>query len=92
MSKPIDLDSDDEHIEAMKQEATRSGLHVPGQGGDDDDDATSIRSRLSAFELQDREVDKLQERQRERVQKAFGAGKGVHPDLQDLAFGPTAGR
>lgn len=90
MSKPVELDSDDEHIQQIKQQATQSGLHVPPGA---DDDATSIRSRLSAFDMQDREVDKLQNKQRSRVEAANRARQqSVHPDLQDLAFGSTAGR
>ncbi|ORY66925.1 hypothetical protein BCR35DRAFT_308360 [Leucosporidium creatinivorum] len=89
MSKPVELDSDDEHIQQIKQQATQSGLHVPPGA---DDDTTSIRSRLSAFDMQDREVDKLQNKQRSRVEAANRArAQPVHPDLQDLAFGPTAG-
>ncbi|KAM0788811.1 hypothetical protein ACM66B_002897 [Microbotryomycetes sp. NB124-2] len=87
MSKPIDLDSDDEHVE----EAKRQTLAVAA-GANDNDDTQSIRSRLSAFEMQDREVDKLQQRQRARVDRVNRArAAGVHPDLQDLAFGSTAG-
>lgn len=55
----------------------------------------SIRSRLSAFDIRDNEVDKLQERQWRNVERensrrnqSRGAA-GLHPDLQDLAFGPT---
>lgn len=81
MSKPIELDSDDEHIQQAKEDAYRQGLNVPQGPGD----AASIRSKLSAFDLQDREVDKLQERQRRRVQRVNSSR--VHPDLQDLAFG-----
>lgn len=84
MSKPIELDSDDEHIEEAKKAAIQQGLNVPQA----DDDATSIRSRLSAFELQDREVDKLQERQRARVERAKRAQ--THPDLLDINFGAQA--
>ncbi|SGZ31587.1 BQ5605_C045g12209 [Microbotryum silenes-dioicae] len=95
MSKPIDLDSDDEEIAQAKMESERSGLTVPssgGRGGADDDDTTSIRSRLSAFEMQDREVDKLQIRQRQRVQRAVSNRQmpTLHPDLQDLAFGSSS--
>jgi hypothetical protein len=85
LSKPVDLDSDDEHIEQVKIAARGQGLTVPEPDGD----TASIRSRLSAFDIKDREVDKLQDRQRARV--ANRARQGVHPDLQDLAFGPTAG-
>lgn len=84
MSKPIDLDSDDEDIQKAKDDAYRQGLTVPPGA----DDAGSIRSKLSAFDLQDREVDKLQDRQRRRVQRVNSAR--VHPDLQDLAFGAGA--
>lgn len=84
MSKPIELDSDDEHIQQAKDDAYRQGLHVPPGV----DDAGSIRSKLSAFDLQDREVDKLQDRQRRRVQRVNSSR--VHPDLQDLAFGAGA--
>ncbi|SCZ97800.1 BZ3500_MvSof-1268-A1-R1_Chr7-3g09597 [Microbotryum saponariae] len=95
MSKPIDLDSDDEEIAQAKMESERSGLTVPssgGRGGADDDDTTSIRSRLSAFEMRDREVDKLQIRQRQRVQRAVSNRQmpTLHPDLQDLAFGSSS--
>ncbi|KDE03129.1 hypothetical protein MVLG_06366 [Microbotryum lychnidis-dioicae p1A1 Lamole] len=95
MSKPIDLDSDDEEIAQAKMESERSGLTVPSSGGRgdaDDDDTTSIRSRLSAFEMQDREVDKLQIRQRQRVQRAVSNRQmpTLHPDLQDLAFGSSS--
>ena len=80
MSKPVELDSDDEAIEEAKRLATRQGLSVPPQNyssstsrqqrdEDDDDDAQSIRSRLSAFEMQDREVDKLQLQQRRRLDR-----------------------
>lgn len=88
MSKPIELDSDDDEIAEAKAQATKQGLSVPPGH---DDDTTSIRSRLSAFDLQDREVDKLQEKQRARVERANRA-RQIHPDLQDLAFGPTLGR
>lgn len=90
MSKPIELDSDDEHVEEARSAAKQQGLRVPEPDGD----TASIRSRLSAFDWQDTEVDKLQERQRSRVEKAnrARAAQSVHPDLQDLAFGPTAGR
>lgn len=112
MSKPVELDSDDEAIEEAKRLATQQGLSVPrgandharGAGHRDDDDTQSIRSRLSAFDMQDREVDKLQRQQRRRLDRhlsyrsnaAQGQGSssgartgGVHPDLQDLAFGST---
>lgn len=90
MCKPIELDSDDEHVEEARSAATQRGLYVPEPDGD----TASIRSRLSAFDWQDTEVDKLQERQRARVEKAnrARAAQSVHPDLQDLSFGPTAGR
>ena len=109
MSKPVELDSDDEAIEEAKRLATQQGLSVPRGANDhsrtsrpDDDDTQSIRSRLSAFDMQDREVDKLQRQQRRRLDRHLsyrstaaaqggggGAGRGVHPDLQDLAFGST---
>ncbi|GAA5880204.1 hypothetical protein JCM1840_004877 [Sporobolomyces johnsonii] len=91
MSKPVDLDSDDEAIEQAKALAKQQGLSVPA-GPNDADDTQSIRSRLSAFDMQDREVDKLQMRQRRRLDRhlsARGAAPLVHPDLQDLAFGST---
>lgn len=91
MSKPIELDSDDETIEAAKKDAKRQGLSVPEHDGDTD----SIRSRLSAFDFQDGEMDKLQQRQRARVDKANtlrARAAPTYPDLQDLAFGPTVGR
>ncbi|KAK4055658.1 hypothetical protein OIV83_000204 [Microbotryomycetes sp. JL201] len=85
MSKPVDLDSDDEHIEEAKRQTLAAAQAQ-------DDDTQSIRSRLSAFDMQDREVDKLQQRQRARVDRVNRArAAGVHPDLQDLAFGSTAG-
>ncbi|SCV70614.1 BQ2448_3376 [Microbotryum intermedium] len=95
MSKPIDLDSDDEEIAQAKMQSERSGLTVPNSdrgGVAEDDDTTSIRSRLSAFEMQDREVDKLQIRQRQRVQRAVSNRRvqRLHPDLQDLAFGSSS--
>ncbi|GAA5955080.1 hypothetical protein JCM3765_003187 [Sporobolomyces pararoseus] len=105
MSKPVELDSDDEAIEEAKRLATQQGLSVPRGANDhsrasrpDDDDTQSIRSRLSAFDMQDREVDKLQRQQRRRLDRhlsyrstaaAQGGAGGVHPDLQDLAFGST---
>ncbi|GAA6008923.1 hypothetical protein JCM11491_003836 [Sporobolomyces phaffii] len=103
MSKPVELDSDDEAIEEAKRLATQQGLSVPrgatdrtrrGPEDDANDDAQSIRSRLSAFDMQDREVDKLQMQQRRRLDRhlsyrsSHGTG-AVHPDLQDLAFGST---
>ncbi|GAA5824446.1 hypothetical protein JCM10212_001456, partial [Sporobolomyces blumeae] len=107
MSKPVELDSDDEAIEEAKRLATEQGLSVPAgetphhsrrsrgaaAAADDDDDAQSIRSRLSAFDMQDREVDKLQMQQRRRLDRHLSyrteQRSGVHPDLQDLAFGST---
>lgn len=86
MSKPAELDSDDEQIQAVKADIARSagGLKPQNTGGDTE----SIRSRLSAFDMQDREVDKLQRRQRERVlQHSARQRSNVHPDLHDLAFG-----
>jgi len=100
MSKPAELDSDDEAIEEAKRMAKQQGLSVPPSatphdaGARDDADTQSIRSRLSAFDMQDREVDKLQSRQRRRLERHLssrGPQGGVHPDLQDLAFGPTGG-
>lgn len=100
MSKPAELDSDDEAIEEAKRMAKQQGLTVPPSatphdvGARDDADTQSIRSRLSAFDMQDREVDKLQSRQRRRLERHLssrGPQGGVHPDLQDLAFGPTGG-
>lgn len=106
MSKPVELDSDDEAIEEAKRLATEQGLSVPrgvndhphGKNKRDDDDTQSIRSRLSAFDMQDREVDKLQMQQRRRLDRHLsyrstqgqqGTSAAVHPDLQDLAFGST---
>jgi hypothetical protein len=101
MQKPVELDSDDEAIEEAKRLATQQGLSVPRGANDhsrNDDDTQSIRSRLSAFDMQDREVDKLQRQQRRRLDRhlsyrstqAQGSSSGgVHPDLQDLAFGST---
>ncbi|KAK4704651.1 LAS seventeen-binding protein 5, partial [Phenoliferia sp. Uapishka_3] len=89
MSKPIELDSDDEHIEETKKDLKRQGLMVP----ENDGDTGSIRSKLSAFDLQDGEVDKLQHKQRQRIVRGNtwrARQQVVHPDLQDLAFGPTA--
>ncbi|GAA6004935.1 hypothetical protein JCM10207_008456 [Rhodosporidiobolus poonsookiae] len=95
MSKPVDLDSDDEAIEEAKRMAAEQGLVVPPSATPgDNDDTQSIRSRLSAFDMQDREVDKMQRTQRRRLERHLssrGAPGGVHPDLQDLAFGSTAG-
>ncbi|GAA6046344.1 hypothetical protein JCM3770_004874 [Rhodotorula araucariae] len=101
MQKPAELDSDDEAIEEAKRMAMQQGLSVPpsaaahSAAAHDADDTQSIRSRLSAFDMQDREVDKLQLRQRRRLERHLstrgGAAAGVHPDLQDLAFGPTGG-
>ncbi|KAL8277961.1 hypothetical protein RQP46_009593 [Phenoliferia psychrophenolica] len=91
-SKPVELDSDDEHIAEAKASAVRQGLAVPA--GADDDDVGSIRSKLSAFDVRDGEIDKIYNRQRARIDRgnSFRAGKqSVHPDLQDLAFGPTPG-
>ncbi|GAA6037811.1 hypothetical protein JCM8097_005050 [Rhodosporidiobolus ruineniae] len=109
MSKPVELDSDDEAIEEAKRMAAESGLSVPpsatphdaqtsypsGGGGGANDDTQSIRSRLSAFEMQDREVDKMQRTQRRRLERHLSsrggaAAGGLHPDLQDLAFGSSA--
>ncbi|KAM0746611.1 hypothetical protein T439DRAFT_135117 [Meredithblackwellia eburnea MCA 4105] len=88
MSKPVELDSDDEHIAEMKSSAQKQGLKVPEPDGD----TASIRSRLSAFELKDSQLDRLQLKQRARVERVNRARtQGVHPDLQDLAFGSTAG-
>ena len=75
-SKPIDLDSDDDH-----EERERTGERE--RGGDDD--AASIRSRMSAFDLRDSEVDKLQERQRVRVDRV-NRERALYPDLADLSF------
>lgn len=77
--------------------AQQQGLSVPASATPrdrDDADTQSIRSRMSAFDMQDREVDKLQSRQRRRLERHLssrGTPGGVHPDLQDLAFGPTGG-
>lgn len=96
MSKPVELDSDDEAIEEAKKLATQQGLSVPSSATPaHDDDTQSIRSRLSAFDMQDREVDKLQMQQRRRLDRHLsyrstqGQAAGVHPDLHDLAFGST---
>jgi len=98
MSKPVELDSDDEAIEEAKKLATQQGLSVPSSATPahaHDDDTQSIRSRLSAFDMQEREVDKLQNQQRRRLDRHLsyrstqGQGQGVHPDLHDLAFGST---
>ncbi|BGP31194.1 hypothetical protein JCM10296v2_002958 [Rhodotorula toruloides] len=93
MSKPVELDSDDEAIEEAKRLAVQQGLTVPPSATPKDhDDTQSIRSRLSAFDMQDREMDKLQQRQRRRLERHLSSRSGVpqvHPDLQDLAFGPT---
>lgn len=83
MSKPVELDSDDEHIEEVRKSATRQGLLVPEPDGD----TASIRSRLSAFDIRDGEIDKLQERQRSRLDQNRARTMKAHPDLQDLAFG-----
>ncbi|GAA5971779.1 hypothetical protein JCM11641_001510 [Rhodosporidiobolus odoratus] len=96
MSKPVELDSDDEAIEEAKRMAVEQGLTVPPSATPhDNDDTQSIRSRLSAFDMQDREVDKLQRTQRRRLERHLSSrgpvGGAVHPDLQDLAFGSTAG-
>ncbi|BGP23840.1 hypothetical protein JCM10295v2_002741 [Rhodotorula toruloides] len=93
MSKPVELDSDDEAIEEAKRLAVQQGLTVPPSATPKDhDDTQSIRSRMSAFDMQDREMDKLQQRQRRRLERHLSSRSGlpqVHPDLQDLAFGPT---
>ncbi|GAA5866399.1 hypothetical protein JCM3774_004666 [Rhodotorula dairenensis] len=106
MSKPVELDSDDEAVEEAKRLAQEQGLSMPASatprhdldprtatgGGGRNDDAQSIRSALSNFDLQDREVDKLQMQQRRRLQRHLSSRGGppaVHPDLQDLAFGPS---
>ncbi|GAA5893253.1 Lsb5p [Sporobolomyces salmoneus] len=110
MTKPVELDSDDEAIEEAKKLATQQGLSVPRSATnnhprEEEDDTQSIRSRLSAFEMQDREVDKLQLQQRRRLdrhlsyrstnnanaqgQSSTAGPAGVHPDLHDLAFGST---
>lgn len=91
MSKPIELDSDDEHIEDMRKDAQRQGLSVPDP---DAGDTASIRSKLSAFDIRDGEIDKIYNRQRARIERGNSyraTGSRVHPDLQDLAFGPTPG-
>ncbi|GAA5854687.1 hypothetical protein JCM8547_004940 [Rhodosporidiobolus lusitaniae] len=100
MSKPVELDSDDEAIEEAKRLATEQGLTVPPSAtphdNNNNDDTQSIRSRLSAFDMQDREVDKLQRTQRRRLERHLSSRgqvptmAGMHPDLQDLAFGSTA--
>lgn len=88
MSKPIDLDSDDEEVQKAKDASRAAGLNVPEN---DSNDVQSIRSRLSAFDLNDNEMDKLQRRQRERVEAVNRRRQQqVHPDLQDLAFGSSA--
>lgn len=93
MSKPIELDSEDEHIEQAKK--YEMGLGVPER----DDDTISIRSQLSAFDIRDTEVDKLQDRQRSRVQRSnraranqvqVGGNSMIYPDLVDLEFGSSA--
>lgn len=102
MSKPAELDSDDEAVEEAKRLAQQQGLSMPASatpqhdttgGGRNNDDTQSIRSALSNFDLQDREVDKLQMQQRRRLQRHLssrgGPSSSVHPDLQDLAFGPS---
>lgn len=104
MSKPAELDSDDEAVEEAKRLAQQQGLsmpasatpqHVTAGSGRNNDDTQSIRSALSNFDLQDREVDKLQMQQRRRLQRHLSSRGGpssaaaVHPDLQDLAFGPS---
>lgn len=78
--KPIDLDSDslDEMDEEEARMSQRDGLRIP------DSDTTSIRSRLSAFELKDNELDKVQDRQRSRLERSNR--ERAHPDLQDLMF------
>jgi hypothetical protein len=108
MSKPVELDSDEEAIEEAKALAASQGLSVPASATPhdrnalsppssptaDNDDAQSISSRLSAFEMQDREVDKIQRTQRRRLERHLSSRGQVptlgHPDLQDLAFGSTA--
>lgn len=81
MSKPTDLDSDDEPAD----ESRYAGGLKP-----QDDDVASIRSRLSAFDVRESEVDKLQERQRLRVAQSNRdraiRETTVHPDLLDLNF------
>lgn len=98
MSKPVELDSDDEAVEQAKRLAQQQGLSMPASATPShghhgaNDDTQSIRSALSNFDMQDREVDKLQMQQRRRLQRHIssrGAGQPVHPDLQDLAFGPS---
>ncbi|GAA5986606.1 hypothetical protein JCM10908_003821 [Rhodotorula pacifica] len=106
MSKPVELDSDDEAVEEAKRAAEQQGLAMPASatpqhghqqsrsptGAGANDDTQSIRSALSNFDLQDREVDKLQLQQRRRLHRhlsARAAPPAVHPDLQDLAFGPS---
>lgn len=110
MSKPVELDSDDEAVEEAKRLASQQGLSMPASatphhdhhqkspprsgGGGANDDTQSIRSALSTFDLQDREVDKLQMQQRRRLHRHLssrGGPQGVHPDLQDLAFGSSGG-
>jgi hypothetical protein len=112
MSKPTELDSDEEAIEEAKAMAAAQGLNVPPSATPHDrnaasppsspvpkdtDDTQSISSRLSAFEMQDREVDKIQRTQRRRLERHLSSRQQVptlgglaHPDLQDLAFGSTA--
>ncbi|GAA6005463.1 Lsb5p [Rhodotorula paludigena] len=95
MTKPVELDSDDEAVEEAKRVALQE-YHAQ-QGGLSptspvNDDTQSIRSRLSAFDMQDRELDKMQSRQRKRLERHLSSRSGVpqvHPDLQDLAFGPS---
>lgn len=95
MTKPVELDSDDEAVEEAKRVALQE-YHAQ-QGGLSptspvNDDTQSIRSRLSAFDMQDRELDKMQSRQRRRLERHLSSRSGVpqvHPDLQDLAFGPS---
>lgn len=77
MSKPVELDSDDEHVSETRN----------AREADDDDDTISIRSRLSAFDIsRDTEVDKLQKIQRRRVERVKSGGIRLHPDLVDLSF------
>jgi hypothetical protein len=77
MSKPVELDSDDEHVSETRN----------ARQADDDDDTISIRSRLSAFDIsRDTEVDKLQKIQRRRVERVKSGGIRLHPDLVDLSF------
>lgn len=94
MCKPVELDSDDDEIAAIRTQAGPTGLEVPpGVGAGADDDANSIRSKLSAFDLQDREVDKLQAKQRRRVERVNSyRAQQVHPDLADLSFAAPAAR